>query len=127
MVLIILTFVDTQEKNVRAKGAKIYVGMTLNTPIALIDIIQVLVKGINVMTDILKIKENLNKPPLSVFHTNLKRFSEDSAYKSYCPFCDCGILPMQRDQETYELLADDYCLSCGTKVTYVDLKRTGLS
>jgi len=63
---------------------------------------------------------NLYKPTITVNHSKLTRFS-DSEYKSNCPVCDNGILLVQRDQKTFELLEFDMCISCGQHVRYRDI------
>jgi len=57
---------------------------------------------------------------IEVYHSSLKRFDDESPYKSVCPFCAKGILPMTRDQRTHKLLDTDMCLCCGQLVKYAD-------
>ena len=60
---------------------------------------------------------NVGKPPIRVRHEKLKRVG-DSAFRSECPACHRGVLMVRRDQETYELLKEDYCLLCGQAFVY---------
>lgn len=56
---------------------------------------------------------------IHLFHSKLKR-SGDSDFKSECPFCKEGIFLMRRDQKTFELLDEDFCIGCGAHVVYKD-------
>ena len=67
------------------------------------------------------IPANLNKPVEHVNWADLKRFGEGT-YKSWCPFCDAGVLLMRRDQETFILEAEDNCIKCGQMVIYDDIE-----
>jgi len=66
-----------------------------------------------------KIAENLNKPRIEIRHDALKRVG-DSIFKSECPFCETGILPVSRNQKTYKLIPFDICLYCAQRVEYLD-------
>lgn len=58
-----------------------------------------------------------------VYHKNLARFSEDSPYKSKCPFCENGILIIYRESVSpFRLRSVDYCISCGQEVEYLDIE-----
>ena len=63
---------------------------------------------------------NIDKPPIHVRHTDLVRAS-DSRFRSDCPVCKAGALPVRRDQKTLELIAEDYCLLCGQGFIYDDI------
>ncbi len=68
---------------------------------------------------------NLDKSPLHVRHSELKRASEESLFRSECPACPKGVLLVCRDQTTYELLRDDRCVLCGQHVIYSDRDIAG--
>ena len=71
---------------------------------------------------------NRIKDPVELFHSRIVRHDpENSKYKSCCPFCETGVLLMQRNQESLKLLAEDSCNVCGRRVKYMDLKETNLS
>ena len=65
--------------------------------------------------------DNLHAPMMDVRHGDLKRFSDDSPHKSDCPVCPGGVLLMQRDRRTHELIDVDRCIGCGQAVRYTDL------
>lgn len=65
---------------------------------------------------------NLNRPPIHVNHTELKRLYDESIFKSICPACTRGTLVMRRDPDTFELLAEDRCLLCAQLVIYDDIE-----
>jgi hypothetical protein len=54
-------------------------------------------------------------------HKKLKR-SDESPYRSECPFCDDGVFLIRRDEKTFELLELDNCISCGQHVVYKDIE-----
>ena len=60
---------------------------------------------------------NIGKPSIRVRHEKLKRVGE-SRFSSECPACHHGILPVRRDQGTFELLKEDRCLLCGQAFVY---------
>lgn len=62
---------------------------------------------------------NINKPIKKVKHADLERIG-DARYKSKCPFCPEGILPVRRDQNTLRLQYEDACYYCGQRVLYTD-------
>ncbi len=64
--------------------------------------------------------ENINKKPITVRHSNLKR-CDDSIYRSVCPVCKEGILLVRRDNNTGKITNKDRCLSCGQAFIYEDL------
>lgn len=66
---------------------------------------------------------NIKKPPIQVFHKNLKRLSETSYYKSVCPVCENGLLLVGRDLNTLILQEYDFCVSCGQHFQYMDIKK----
>jgi hypothetical protein len=68
---------------------------------------------------------NIKQPPFHVRHSELKRYSEESAYRSVCPKCEKGILFVKRDHQTLELLAHDTCSHCGQLVIYEDKEIGG--
>ena len=65
---------------------------------------------------------NATKPAITVKHSELKLVSSNSAFRSFCPACKDGVLPVSRDRETLELLALDRCLLCGQEVIYGDIE-----
>lgn len=62
---------------------------------------------------------NLKKPIIEVRHSALER-SGESIFRSICPVCRDGMLPVCRDQETYELIDYDYCVLCAQRFRYLD-------
>lgn len=67
---------------------------------------------------------NLNSPVLNVKHSELKRF-DSGGYKSKCPVCSNGILLIVRDKQTFKMIRQDRCVSCGQKVFYTDARIQG--
>jgi hypothetical protein len=63
---------------------------------------------------------NLHKTLIKVAHSELKRWDEDSAYKSKCPVCEDGLLLIARDPKSFLLLRYDRCVSCGQMFMYTD-------
>lgn len=63
---------------------------------------------------------NVRKPAIRVSHSNLKRWNDDSPYKSICPVCEKGPLLVCRDQTTFRLINVDRCLGCGQMFVYTD-------
>ena len=68
-----------------------------------------------------KIVQNVKKPPIRIAHADLERISEESDYKSKCKVCPKGVLLVRRDQKTFRLLAEDWCLFCGQPYIYTDI------
>jgi hypothetical protein len=69
---------------------------------------------------------NIDEPKQVVKHASLTRASENSPFRSDCPQCKFGILLVNRNQDTFELLPEDRCLLCGQLFEYsdiVDMKR----
>lgn len=64
--------------------------------------------------------ENVAKEPIRVFHSSLKLYDTDSAYKAVCPTCKSGLLLVHRDQKTFFLERHDRCVSCGQAFHYLD-------
>ena len=64
--------------------------------------------------------KNINKPTIKISHKKLKRIG-NSAYRSKCPICKEGILLVQRNQKTFELLKLDRCILCGQSFEYTNL------
>lgn len=64
---------------------------------------------------------NYNKKPIRVKHSELNR-SDDSLFRSICPVCKDGILPVTRDPKTLQIIAGDYCLLCGQHFIYEDIE-----
>ncbi len=69
---------------------------------------------------------NINKETILMKYSNLKRWDNDSNYKSICPICG-GLLPMQRDPQTFLLLNKDRCIMCGQSFIYSDIPNGKLS
>jgi hypothetical protein len=65
---------------------------------------------------------NYNNPPKHVKHSDLKRASDLSEFKSECPVCTDGVLLVRRDMKTAQLLETDMCISCGQQFIYDDIK-----
>jgi len=63
---------------------------------------------------------NLKAPLKHVQHANLRRFNEESEYKSLCPVCEAGVLLVGRDQETLQLVRYDRCTHCAQAFIYDD-------
>ena len=64
---------------------------------------------------------NFGKPAIRVRHAELRRWSDESPYKSKCPVCPDGILLIRRNQETFVLEELDFCVVCGQEVVYEDI------
>jgi hypothetical protein len=64
--------------------------------------------------------ENYGKPLIEIWHLELTRECEDSAYRSKCPFCKNGVLFVGRDIKTLRLSRYDRCISCGQLIKYLD-------
>jgi hypothetical protein len=64
--------------------------------------------------------KNRDKPARRVSHTSLRRVSENSPFRSFCPACGEGFLLVRRDQESFALLSTDRCTSCGQLILYTD-------
>ena len=62
---------------------------------------------------------NIGKEMIQVKHSDLKRFG-DSPFRSVCPVCKEGILPVRRDPVTFNLQRLDTCLLCGQAIQYID-------
>jgi hypothetical protein len=69
--------------------------------------------------------ENANRSVLHVRHSELRRVSEGSSYRSECPACSDGLLLVRRDDKTFVLLREDMCVSCGQIVVYDDQEING--
>ena len=65
--------------------------------------------------------ENSHKPVIRVKHKELER-AGNSIYRSVCPVCKKGVLPVRRDINTFELLKEDNCFLCGQPFEYTDLE-----
>jgi predicted RNA-binding Zn-ribbon protein involved in translation (DUF1610 family) len=63
---------------------------------------------------------NIKRPPIRISHTKLKRWNEESPYKSLCPTCETGPLLIVRDHTSGRLTNVDRCLGCGQMVIYLD-------
>ena len=63
-----------------------------------------------------------NRAVMVVQHAALRRWS-DSMFKSECPRCHYGLLPVARDSMTFQLLDLDRCVLCGQRVRYTDMDR----
>ncbi len=57
--------------------------------------------------------------PMRVSHAALRRVG-DSAFKSVCPSCPDGVLPVRREERTFRVTNQDFCLACGQHVVYTD-------
>jgi len=65
---------------------------------------------------------NIHSETIEVQHAELTRADSESVYRSNCPICPDGILLIRRDDKTFELVANDVCLSCGQRVVYTDIE-----
>jgi uncharacterized protein with PIN domain len=63
---------------------------------------------------------NIHAEPITACHAALRRASVDSDYRSVCPACNAGILPVTRDPKTLSLSNVDRCMHCGQIVVYTD-------
>jgi len=75
-------------------------------------------KAVTKMEDNL-VGTNLNKAPIHLRHADLERVG-GSQFKSVCPACMVGILPVRRNQEDMKIEPIDNCLLCGQTVFYDD-------
>lgn len=66
--------------------------------------------------------KNIDATIMSVHHAALRRHG-DSAYKSVCPACGDGILAVSLHPETFLMLKEDICRSCGQQYEYLDIDR----
>ena len=64
---------------------------------------------------------NIDAPIICVKHQDLKRQSEDSPYRSWCPTCGEGVLSQCKFGEHANSIDVDYCMLCGQQVKYTDL------
>lgn len=60
--------------------------------------------------------------PKIVTHKDLERYSPHSILKSKCLKCTDGMMLMVRNDQTFELNADDYCVYCGQQYIYEDIE-----
>ncbi len=65
---------------------------------------------------------NINKEPIKIKHSELER-RDNSLYRSVCPVCKEGALMVERDFNTFELVAEDICILCGQKFIYSDIDK----
>ena len=66
---------------------------------------------------------NIDKPCRQVRHGDLTRTDSEVWYRSDCPVCHEGVLPVCRDQETFQLERFDRCLLCGQQFEYTDIEE----
>ncbi len=66
--------------------------------------------------------QNMLQPPTHVNHRDLTRVG-DSEFRSQCPMCADGILPVIRNFTTHKLQKNDVCLLCGRRFIYDDIKE----
>ena len=64
---------------------------------------------------------NGDKPPLHVNFYFLKRF-DTSNFRCECPECGEGVLTMQRDLGTGELMNTNRCSLCGQQFIFDDIE-----
>ncbi|MFX1297439.1 MAG: hypothetical protein ACFFD2_21625 [Promethearchaeota archaeon] len=64
---------------------------------------------------------NVEKPVIEVKHSDLKRASEDSFFKSKCTACEDGVLLIYRE-DNGRLQEFDRCINCGQLFRYLDIK-----
>ena len=65
--------------------------------------------------------KNRHQSVIYVYHNKLKR-SDDSYYRSECPFCGDGLFLVGRNIETHELEHMDVCVTCAQRVIYEDIE-----
>lgn len=70
----------------------------------------------------MSIARNIYAKPIRIPHAELERADDVSVYRSVCPVCHVGLLLVQRDQETLQLLAGDNCTLCGQPIVYTDIE-----
>lgn len=75
--------------------------------------------------DMVQIAVNVKAEPIHVWHSGLTRDDENSAYRSVCPKCSEGILPVHRDGTTFEVINVDSCTLCGQVIVYEDEEIAG--
>lgn len=64
---------------------------------------------------------NYDKPIKVVRHAELKRLSDESPFRSWCPVCDQGLLLVARISLTDLRLSKlDHCSTCGQRFLYED-------
>jgi len=82
-------------------------------------------KAVTVEEDYRKADEltaiNRDAAPIRVRHADLEKCSDNSEFRSDCPACKIGVLCVQRDPETHELLSEDRCLLCAQRVILEDI------
>lgn len=66
---------------------------------------------------------NIDKPIVKIKHEDLEKVSENSLFRCKCPVCKCGILLVQRNKKTFDLIPDDMCIACGQHFYYTDLEN----
>ena len=66
--------------------------------------------------------KNYENDPIKINHSELKRYSDESAYKSDCPMCHVGILLVGRDDD-FKLSENDICIACGQQFIYKDIEK----
>lgn len=75
--------------------------------------------------ELMQLPPNVNTEPIHVEHAKLERWDEESAFKSKCPKCEGGMLPVQRDRSTFQITNIDRCLECGQQFIYDDTHIAG--
>ena len=65
---------------------------------------------------------NYENEPIKVNHSDLKRYSSESGYKSDCPICMTGILLVGRNDD-FSLSENDICVACGQRFVYKDIEK----
>jgi len=69
---------------------------------------------------------NIAKPFLRVKHADLKRLTDASPFRSWCPVCDQGVLLVRRlDFGTLGLSKIDNCSLCAQRVIYEEDEIAG--
>lgn len=63
---------------------------------------------------------NCYAEPIKVCHKQLQRASDDSIFKSICPFCKEGAFLMRRKRDGI-LRTYDHCILCAQRVEYTDV------
>ena len=63
--------------------------------------------------------KRISEDPITVKQAELER-SGGSEFRSVCPVCKEGVLLVQRDRETLEIINTDRCIICGQAFIYED-------
>ena len=68
--------------------------------------------------------DNSSNPVRSVLHSDLTRV-DDSPFRSECPACKSGMLPVHRNNYSFKVSRRDHCIACGQRYEYLDEQICG--